>query len=184
MIKIYTYSDESGQDTKGQYFIVCTVIITDSNKDKVEKELLEIEKISHKTNKWNKTSTKYRQKYIETLINKKIFSFLSIYYSEFTNKKDYIDLIASHIAKSVINYTDSKNYTAIIFYDKTNKSEIQQLRKEINKYKIKYKKIRNLSDKSSSLIRLADATCGLIRDLDNKKHPEIYEKIGKKIIKI
>ena len=179
-IKVSTYTDESGQDTKGEFFVVCTIITFSENSDSLEKELIEIEDKSNKRNKWYKTSDRNRQKYIKKIIKSKLLNKLQIYYSVFKNKLDYSNLLGSHIAKAIINSVGDKEYKAKIFIDKTNNSVLNQIKNEIKLYRIRYQKIRGLSDKSSSLIRFADSSCGLIRDLNKSKFSECYKVLFKK----
>lgn len=174
-IKVSTYTDESGQDTKGSLFVVCTIITLSENSEVLERDLINIEIKSNKKVKWYKTNNLNRQKYIKSIIRSKFLNKFRIYYSVFKNKLDYSNLLGSHIAKAIIDITDNKEYKAKIFIDKTNNAVLEKIKKEIKLYKIRYQKIRGLSDKSSSLIRLADSCCGLIRDLENTNKQESYK---------
>jgi hypothetical protein len=174
-IKVSTYTDESGQDTKGSLFVVCTIIVLAENGQILEKELNDVEIKSNKKIKSYKTNNLNRQKYVKNIIKLKSLNKIQIYYSVFKNKLDYSSLLGSHIAKAIIDATDNKEYKAKIFIDKTNNAVLERIKKEIKLYKIRYQKIRGLSDKSSSLIRLADSCCGLIRDLNNKDAKEFYK---------
>lgn len=179
-IRVNTYTDESGQDTKGELFVVCTVITLSENSNAVEKDLDEIEINSNKRNKWYKTSNLNRQSYVKKVIKLKSLNKLHIYFSIFKNKLDYSNLLGSHIAKAIINAVGDKEYKAKIFIDKTNNAVLNQIKNEIKLYRIRYQKIRGLSDESSSLIRLADSSCGLIRDLNKSKSVECYKILFRK----
>ncbi len=179
-IRVNTYTDESGQDTKGELFVACTIITLSENSDNIEKELNKIEKDSNKRNKWYKTSNLNRQNYVKKIIKLKSLGKLHIYFSIFKNKLDYSNLLGSHIAKAIINSVGDKEYKAKIFIDKTNNAVLNQIKNEIKLYRIRYQKIRGLSDQSSSLIRLADSSCGLIRDLDKNKSIECYRTLFRK----
>lgn len=180
-IKINTYTDESGQDTKGKMFVVCTVVCLSEKVQEIDEVLAKIEKYSEKIKKWHESNNNCRKKYIDGILHEKLLSKIVIYYSRFTNKLDYLDLISGQIAKSVFDYTDENKYIAKIFMDKITKREMNNLRKEIKRYHVRYKKVCGLTEESNSFIRLADACCGLIRDLDNKNPYQSYSDLYNKM---
>ena len=78
--KFYVYVDESGQDTKGNFFIV-SVLILKKNQNLILEKLKQIEAESQKANiKWSKSHSKFRKKYIERLAELNIFK-ETIYFS-------------------------------------------------------------------------------------------------------
>jgi hypothetical protein len=181
---ISSYTDESGQDTHGETFVVCTVIIPTKMKDVVIKELTEVEYKSKKTNKWFKSSNVKRSKYIEKLLKSKILPFLRIYYSKYSNRADYIPLIGSSVAKAIINNAGDKKYKVKINLDKDTRKTCAKIKSEIKKFRIKYQKIRGISETTDPIIRLADLGCGLIRDLNNPKIPKCYHSLFYKFIEV
>jgi len=184
IIKINTYTDESGQDTHWQEFVVCTVICQNKDVDLIENKLENIEKNSCKHGKWYKSNNKRRQEYISQLLTEKIFLNSTIYFTRFHNKSDYVSLVASHIVKAIKSYSTEPDLKVKIFIDKIDKKTLEKMKKEIKLYKIKYSKIRGIKDESDSLIRLADSICGMIRDLNNSKPPEVYSRFKRKIHEI
>lgn len=184
-IKVTSYTDESGQDTKGKIFIVSTIIALSDQTRSIETILEKIEKECHKNKKWSESGNKRRTHYIELLLETNKLKYLTIYYSIYHNKQDYLNLIASHIAKAIFDFTGTQDYQAKIFIDKTNKATIANLRNEIKLFHIKYQKIRGLGDQASALIRLADAVCGLMRDLVNNPKPiKSYKQFSSMIKKV
>lgn len=175
------FTDESGQDTQGKLFVVCTIIVSSEDTQLLSELLATIENESGKKKKWYDTGNKRRGKYIELLLKEKLFKQTEVFYSKYQNKKDYIPLVGSHIAKAVLSYVNDKNYLSKIFIDRMDKKTINNLRREIKSFHIKYRKIRGITDESHPLIRLADSVCGMIRDLDNKNCPEIYKRFFEKI---
>lgn len=175
-IKVSSFSDETGQDTKWKSFYVCTVVCLSVDQEFLENKLIEIEKKSKKVNKWYKSNNERRKKYIDLIHYEKIFKNCYIYYSQYQDKSDYVDLVSSHIVKSIKAYCGNSDVEAKIFIDKVDNKTTLKIKKEIKLYKIKYKKIRGLNDENNSIIRLADAACGLIRDLKNPKVPSCYKK--------
>ncbi len=181
IIKINSYTDESGQDTKGKYFVVCTVAVLSKNFENIEEIMNEIEKESDKYKKWHNTGNKRRHSYVKHILESGILNRLSVFYSVYQNKNEYTTLIGAHIAKAILAFTGAQKYEAKVFIDKLDKKALENIKKEIKSFHIRYKKIRGLSEESSSLIRLADAICGAIRDLDNKNVANSYKQLFKKL---
>lgn len=158
-LKIDSFTDESGQDTKGRFFVVCTVILPSGAVPVVDAHLEEVERTSGKLKKWYHTGNKYRHRYVKGLMERRVFNELEVYYSSYQNKKDYIRLVGSHLAKAILAYSRNQESIAKIFIDKIDKGTLSRLKKEIKSFHIRYKKIRGLSEEASPFIRLADAAC-------------------------
>lgn len=175
-LKVVSFTDESGQDTKGKMFVVCTIICASEDANDLDKALSKIESSSGKEKKWHDTGDKRRHRYIKEIINSNIRTKFKVYYTMYQNKSEYSKLVGAHIAKAVINHTKEVDYKVTIFIDKMNKETINEVAKEIKSFRIRYRKIRGLSEKASSLIRLADAACGLIRDLPHSNVANSYKR--------
>ncbi|RLE12666.1 hypothetical protein DRJ04_05780 [Candidatus Aerophobetes bacterium] len=77
MQKLYCYVDETGQDTKGKLFLVCVIILTKKEKEKIEKRLSDIEKETGKgLLKWRKTNFERRITYLRAIL--KIKSYMDV----------------------------------------------------------------------------------------------------------
>ena len=61
--KLYCFVDESGQDTKGGFFVV-TVVFTDDDLEAWYQACRRFEQVSGKTGKWKKTPYARRLEYI------------------------------------------------------------------------------------------------------------------------
>lgn len=184
MLRIITFSDESGQDTEGKIFIVATICCLSGHFSEIDSELKNIEIESGKKVKWHKEGYERRVDYVKLLLRNKIDKKTTIYYSIFQNKKDYLTLIASHIAKAILNFAERNKYIAKIYIDKIDKGSLRILQKEIKSYNIRYEKIKGYKDESSALIRLADAMCGMIRDVLDKNKNEFYSKLTERMKEI
>lgn len=183
-LKFSTFTDESGQDSQGITFVVVTVVSDNFHVLEAIKLLEDIEKLSDKRSKWNKSNNKRREKYIDLLLKSQILQKTAIFYSEYKNKSDYIALIGAHLAKTIINKANVADYKAKVFIDSLNHKEIAVIKKELKTYSIRYSKIRAIKEESSSLIRLADSICGMIRDLDMINCPKVYKRMLKKVKKL
>lgn len=160
--KLYCYVDETGQDTKGDWFLVSIVII-ENEKEKFETILDDIEKKSGKRKlKWNKTKRDRREAYIREIIKVKEFK-QCFYFAIYENTTLFTDLIVYATAKAILDKA-SDNYQASIIVDGLYKNLEKQFSTSLRKLKVKVSKVKGARDESSSLIRLADALAGLLRD--------------------
>lgn len=106
----------------------------------------------------------------------------TIYFNVYKNKEDYVSLVSSHMAKSIISYAgDEREYKATIFLDKVNNRVTTGVSRDIKRFRVHFKKIRALDDSNNVGLKFADAICGLIRDMDHEKIPLIYKEIYKKL---
>ncbi|OGY30893.1 MAG: hypothetical protein A3C02_03375 [Candidatus Andersenbacteria bacterium RIFCSPHIGHO2_02_FULL_45_11] len=160
--KIYAYVDESGQDTKGEIFLVSVVIVS-SQRDELRKLLRKIELASGKKNrKWSKERRVRRKAYIEAIINSKGFKGL-IYYSHYTDSRLYIDLTVLSTAKAILNHT-AQPYQASVYVDGLNTGERKYFTAGLRSLHVKTTLARGLKDEADEFIRLADAIAGFVRD--------------------
>ena len=101
--KLYCYVDETGQGTKGSYFIVA-VVVTDNSQHELEHQLEAVEAASgKKTAKWLKTSDKSRQAYVQALLESQALPAM-IYAKRFTDGKggfDELEVLATAQALNV-----------------------------------------------------------------------------------
>jgi hypothetical protein len=161
--KFYCYVDETGQDTKGNLFLVAVVIKEISGVTRLERKLEEIEqKTSKKQLKWKKTSNQVKKQYLEELIRIKDIR-NSVYYSQYHSSKEYPKLTSLTIAKAIL-MKDKKDYVVTVIIDGLNDKEREVVRTELKKLKIRYRKIRGMKDEQSVFLRLADAMAGFLRD--------------------
>lgn len=186
MQKLYCYVDESGQDTKGEIFVV-GIVILEQEREKIEKELERIEAISgKKTKKWHKAPHPSKKAYFEELKNNAIFR-NSLFFKTFTNSKQYIEMTSYATAKAILRKVKNEDYKATIFIDGFKKREIEIFIQGLKDLHIKRRKVRGVKkEESSSLIHLADMLCGLVRDADeeNKWASRILSKLKKEDIVI
>jgi hypothetical protein len=164
--KIYAYVDESGQDTKGNIFVV-SILVLESEVEKIQSELLAAEKVSGKLNiKWRKSSHKTRTAYLERVVE--ITSLRNtIFYDIFGDSKKYIEMTSYATAKAILKKADS-DYKATVFVDGLKKGEVAIFIRGLKDLKIKTRKIRGIKkDENNCFIRLVDSICGLVRDADS-----------------
>lgn len=165
MQKLYCYVDESGQDTKGRFFLVSVVISDKTSKDEIENILLDIEHSSGKgLLKWRAAPFVKRIAYLEAVLRTRALKY-SIFYAVYHTSKEYLPLTTYTIAQAIgIKTHDS--YLVTIVIDGLNKKERELVTRGLRTLKIHYKKVRGARDEASPLVRLADACAGLLRDFE------------------
>jgi hypothetical protein len=163
--KLYAYVDESGQDTGGVFFVV-GVVITESDRDALLKELEAIEEKSGKKNiKWHKSRHAFRKAYIES-IYKSIGLKNKIFFKTFSNTKQFLEMTSYATAKALIYKAGGKEYSASIYVDGLNKQELAVFSRGLRELNVKKRKVKGVRrEENNAFIRLADAVCGLVRDV-------------------
>lgn len=58
MLKLYCYTDETGQDTKGEMFLVSVLLTEKDDLEALKEKILEIERKTKGSKKWTKTSNR------------------------------------------------------------------------------------------------------------------------------
>ena len=160
--KLYAYVDESGQDTKGELFLVA-VVVTESDRDALRQHLAEIERVSGKNErKWTKTPRQERQLYIERVLAMRDPR-QQLFFSSYRDSQAYVDLSILSTAKA-LNSAVHGSYEATIFVDGLGRTERHRFAAGLRKLRISVRKVRGARDDSDEFIRLADAVAGFVRD--------------------
>lgn len=182
MLKLITFTDESGQDTKGELFIVCSIVIDSDNEEILNKKLEEVEMQSKKEKKWAKSDNKRRYTYIAQIA--KNLSEIHAYFSFYRNTNEYIDCVSLHIARMLQFHTNTNEYSVRITLDTQSLNDRRKITKYLKQYGIRFRNIKSIRDESSSFIRLADALCGMLRDSIEIKSPKLYKKVKKMLVEV
>ena len=172
--KLYCYVDESGQDTKGDIFIV-SVVVTGQERDKLLKLCEEIEQKSGKGKfKWGKAENKRRLDYIQRVFTSSQFK-RKLRYSIYHNQLNYDMATIVGIAKA-IHFQELLNYTTTIYIDGLAKTKRQKYGSELRKLGVPNRKVQGVTkDENNSLTRLADAIAGFVRDVLEGKSKDIKQ---------
>lgn len=161
-MKIYAYVDETGQDTRGDFFLVAVVVLI-GNRDELRKDLQEMEKQSgRRGRKWARSNNQERQKYIELLLSNKKFT-SSIFYSVHKGSGEFarLTMLATALA---INERVTGDYKATVIIDGLDSSLYPRYASGLRGLKIKTEKVRGIRDEADEFIRLADSMAGFVRD--------------------
>ena len=188
--KLYCYVDETGQDTKGQLFIVVTVVIAEE-RYRLDAYLEAAEKTSGiGKKKWvrAKTALDSRNQYLESVgagdFKNKLF------YSQYadTGTGAYEQLTVLAIAQAISQYRAkhrlTDDYKVSVTIDGLKRAEETRVGKQLRELGIKSRKIRGARDASEPLIRLADRIAGLVRDAasDGRDYKALQRQLEKQEI--
>ena len=162
--KLYCYVDETGQDTKGDLFLVA-LVVTGSEKDEVIREAERIEQKSGKyLFKWHKTKRDRKSAYLRAILSSPHFTG-KLFFARYTKTKGaYLDLMALSAARAILQKAEG-DFAATVVVDGLRESEVWHFGHILRSLRVPVRKIRGMKDESNSLIRLADALAGFVRDL-------------------
>lgn len=184
MQKIYCYVDETGQDTKSEFFIV-VAIVNDKDQNLLRRNLYEIESLTKiGKRKWHKSSFDRRKQYLNLLIKKDICKG-DIYFGHYKKPIPYFLPMLEVLEKAIIDKA-KEDYKAIVYVDGIDKKKANELTNALRVRKIKLELVKSKRDESEPLIRLADRWAGCIRAsfLQKKEYRDILERAkNKKFIK-
>jgi len=159
--KFFCYVDETGQDTRGELFIVA-VVIAGQERDQLRQACEDIERDSRKgRRKWIKTKYDRRLAYIRQVLERPIFAG-KLNFAVYRDVQDYPSSTVQTIARA-LSATGGTDYKATILIDGLPRSLERMVGLQLRRLGIRAKKVRGLKDESDALIRLADAVCGLVR---------------------
>lgn len=167
-LKLYCYVDETGPDTKGEFFLVSVIALEGGLREAVEASLGRIEARTKKYNrKWRGTKHDIRIDYLRDILQVKQLSG-SIFYATYRGQTNYIFLIAQTIIKVILLKAEG-DYQATIIIDGINEAEQKRVKQLLKESHIRYNKVRGPKDESTALLRLADAMAGFLRDYHERK---------------
>lgn len=161
MQKLYCYVDESGQDSKSEFFIV-VVVVSDKEQNLLRERLLKIEsqaKIGKR--KWHKASHDRRRRYLQLVLDKGIGNG-EIYFGRYKKPLPYF-LPTLETLEKAISDKAKEDYKTIIYIDGIDKKKAAELTNALRLRGIKLELVRSRRDESEPLIRLADRWAGCIR---------------------
>jgi hypothetical protein len=169
MQKLYCYVDESGQDTKGKFFIVAVVIACDiASRSELEKQLANLEMRVRKKTDWRHTRSQTRVAYFEEVMRLEALKGM-IFYSLFRDTQDYDQLTSQSIIKAVQAVTTQTVKVTVSVEGQLNEVKKRRLAKALRAARVRYDTVRGQRFGSSALIRLADACAGFISDWQRGK---------------
>ena len=163
------YVDESGQDTRGQLFVVAVVAV--ENSDKARQHCESLEKSSGKRKvKWRSAQKEKRLTYLRDIISDASSVGMTLFYSNFRRTTDYDSATIDGVAK-VIRRLRARSSSVYVYVDGLSKTKCNIYKNRLRQLNCPVKKVTGVgNDKNESLIRLADALAGASAQL--LKYPE------------
>jgi len=160
--KIYCYVDESGQDTRGDVFVVAVVVVAE-DKDVLAKTLEGIERESRKLQrKWHKVTYERRLTYIQRALELPQLHD-KCGFALYHQSRNYFDLTVKTIVKACQAITP-KDFKATVLIDALPANQTLIVGNLLRQAGVPVKKVRGVrQDENDALIRLADALCGFVR---------------------
>ncbi|ETX02304.1 MAG: hypothetical protein ETSY1_04140 [Candidatus Entotheonella factor] len=162
------YVDETGQDTKGQLFIVSVVVIR-GERDPLQQALQGIERSSRKHDKkWTKSRPAEREAYMRSVLNLEALRG-SLFYALHRSTSDYANVTIQSTAQALLSRIEPPDQ-ATVLVDGLPRSERRRFAQGLRSQSIAVDKVRGVRDESDILIRLADALAGFVRNGIEGKH--------------
>lgn len=186
MLKLYCYTDETGQDTKGNFFLVSIVLASKDELEKLKTVAEHLEKKTKGKSKWTNTDNQRKVLFVKEVVKIKAL-YKKVYFSVYQGSSAYTPLTAMSIGKAVMRRVKNKGiYRVNIIIDGLNKRESEVVKKELKSLGIRYGKLKTgLKDDQDVLLRLADALAGLIRDcIEDQKYLDKTAGIKKNFMRL
>jgi len=165
MQKLTCFVDESGQDTKGQLFVVAIVIFRDDG-EALSSACEQFEQESGKGKfKWGKAEYRRRNEYLRRVFACKSFEGY-LRYAVFHQTTDYDRVTVQAIGRALLDQSAGQPYRAIVHVDGLSRTKEREYTREFRKRGVRVHKVRGVAkDENNALTRLADAIAGFVRDV-------------------
>ncbi len=164
--RLYLYADESGQDTKGRFFLVALMAVQPELHQRLSDDLLRIEKQTGKDKKWTKSKIRHRHAYIERIFT---LPYLHghLFVAKFEDTTQYRECMLDAIERALSVLAAKGDYRVSVFIDGLQKSTRRRistdLRSRMRSEPIGIEKVQGRNDQNDALIRLVDSIAGLGR---------------------
>lgn len=167
--KLYCYVDESGQDTKGVFFVVA-VVVTDERRNELEAALERIERSTGKRKvKWQRAERTRRISYLEEVSRLSDLA-SSLFYRITRDQKNYLEATATATASAATSFlkdSEDSAYELKVIVDGLKQAERPRLRQILSRLGLQRVSTIGARDESNAFIRLADAIAGLVRSAED-----------------
>ncbi len=172
MTTLYCYVDETGQDTKGNLFIVAVVVVGEE-RDELLAQCEHFEKISGKGKfKWGKAKENRRLDYFQAVVSDLRFQGI-LRYSIFRGTTDYHIATIEGIAKA-LQWNEPQHYATFVYVDGLAQTKCREYTRRLRRLGVPVRKVRGIrKDEHNALIRLADAVAGFVRDAIESRNGDV-----------
>ena len=169
--RVDLYVDESGQDTKGELFVVAVVAVINSDEFRQYCESLEQSSGKRKV-KWSKADKNKRMTYLRSILLNSSSHEFKLFYSMFRRTTDYDSATIDGIAKAIRRLRAPSSHI-YVHVDGLAKSKCHTYKTRLRQLSCPVKKVSNKEDEKDALIRLADALAGSSARLEKYQEEEL-----------
>ena len=164
--KFFCYVDETGQHTKGCLFIVSVVVVPGPQREEALELCEAVERTTGKGKvKWAKANRNRRHNYMREVLKGQPFEGGLTFAMFRNNRQDYPKMTYQTIAMALQDLAGD-DYKATVRIDGLPKHQEREVGRMLRRRGLRVNKVRGVKDEGDSLIRLADALCGLVRNAD------------------
>ena len=156
--RLHVCSDETGQDTSGEFFLVATIVV-EGDREELVKWLEGCEgKVAHPPCK----RAEYERRYSEMVIpNPRLHG--AMFYSIYTGTIEYRRCTIDSIRLALDTAAPNRDYEADIVVDGLNPSDIRRFAKELRNVGVPAHRVRGARDEADAVTRLADSLATFAR---------------------
>ena len=165
------YIDESGQDTKGELFVVAVVAVKNCEDFKQHCESLERSTAKGKV-KWRTADKKKSLDYLRSILLHSSTHKFKSFYSIYRNSTDYDFLMIDGIAKA-IRRLPPQGSSVYVHVDGLAKSKRYFYKTRLRQLSCPVKKVTTVKDENEPIIRLADVLAGATALLEKRENDEL-----------
>ena len=180
--RYHLFVDETGQHTRGDYFLVCALAVPTANLDRLRDEVSSVEaRIGSPWRKWVHSTVSRKRRYLEEA--RELASGLApVCYRNHHGGTDYISWTGQLIAAAILGRAPAAQVTVIV--DGYNANECQAIQGALKAHSVRWAKVRGARDESEPLLRLVDSLTGYLGDAHRSKpYTEPYRPLWDRILK-
>jgi len=169
--RLHVCSDETGQDTSGEFFLVATVIV-----EGVREELVEwLEECERKIDQPRCTRAEFERRYSEAVLTSRRLHG-AMFYSTYSATTAYRDCTITSIQRALHVIAPDRDYEADIVVDGLNPSDIRRFASELRGRGIPAHRVRGARDEADAMTRLADSLATFARAGSRGHRSAIFDR--------
>lgn len=163
--KLTAYVDETGQDTRGQFFLVAVLVSENLQHETLRDKLIDLERSTKKgKKKWKQTHPLQRSEYLSGLLP--VLSVITpVYWRDYHEGTNYPTRTAEATLAAMSHRDPTGAAKIVVIVDGLNWKERTIFARVFRSHRRKWHKLTGGRDESDPLLRLADAMAGFLRDV-------------------
>ena len=180
--RYHIFVDETGQHSRGEYFLVCAVAVPTIDLDRVRQEVSALEaRIGPSLQKWVHSTIQRKRRYLDE-IRGLAEGLAPIHYRNHFGGTDYVAWAGELIADAILARVPEAQVTVVV--DGYNANECRTVQTALKAKSIRWAKVRGARDESEPMLRLADSLAGYLGDVHRRKpYVEPYRLLWERILR-